>query len=110
MNLETKRLSLDALRAETDRHQGNAADPLASAWVRANAGTGKTHVLTMRVLRLLLSGTAPERILALTYTKAAAAEMAKRVFDLATPGIHSPDITQYAYQHLRHPLWPLDED
>ena len=46
----------------------------------ANAGTGKTHVLTMRVLRLLLGGTPPERILALTYTKAAAAEMSKRVF------------------------------
>lgn len=36
--------------------------------------------------------------------------MAKRVFDLATPGIHSPDIAQYTYHHLRHPLWPLDED
>jgi ATP-dependent helicase/nuclease subunit A len=48
--------------------------------VSANAGTGKTHVLTMRVLRLLLGGTPPERILALTYTKAAAAEMSKRVF------------------------------
>ncbi len=81
MNLETKRLSLDALRAETDRHQGNAADPLASAWVRANAGTGKTHVLTLRVLRLLLAGTSPKKILCLTYTKAAAAEMSRRVFD-----------------------------
>jgi len=81
MNLETKRLSLDALRAETDQHQGNAADPLASAWVKANAGTGKTHVLTLRVLRLLLAGTSPEKILCLTYTKAAAAEMSRRVFD-----------------------------
>ena len=54
--------------------------PTASAWVSANAGTGKTHVLTNRVLRLLLAGTPAERILALTYTKAAAAEMAKRVF------------------------------
>src|SRR5262249_11218091 len=41
----------------------------------------KTHVVSMRMLRLLLSGTSPERILALTYTKAAAAEMSKRVFD-----------------------------
>lgn len=46
----------------------------------ANAGTGKTHVLTRRVLRLLLAGTPPERILCLTYTKAAAAEMSTRVF------------------------------
>ena len=70
----------DAL-ATTTRLQGEAADPQASVWVSANAGTGKTHVLTQRVLRLLLSGTAPERILCLTYTKAAAAEMSKRVFD-----------------------------
>jgi ATP-dependent helicase/nuclease subunit A len=63
------------------RNQAVAADPSLSAWVSANAGTGKTHVLTNRVLRLLLAGTAPERILALTYTKAAAAEMSKRVFD-----------------------------
>src|SRR5499426_1987493 len=71
---------LDAARAHTRRNQAAAADPAASAWVSANAGTGKTHVLTMRVLRLLLAGTPPERILALTYTKAAAAEMSKRVF------------------------------
>src|ERR1700704_6269372 len=74
---ETER---DARLEETQRGQASAADPSASAWVSANAGTGKTHVLTMRVLRLLLGGTPPERILALTYTKAAAAEMSKRVF------------------------------
>ena len=71
---------LDIARKETRRNQAAAADPATSAWVSANAGTGKTHVLTMRVLRLLLDGTPPERILALTYTKAAAAEMSKRVF------------------------------
>lgn len=70
-----------ALIAATTKLQSDAADPLASVWVSANAGTGKTHVLTQRVLRLLLTGTAPERILCLTYTKAAAAEMSKRVFD-----------------------------
>src|SRR5262245_14333320 len=76
-------LALDPLgraRAETRANQAAAADPAASAWVGANAGTGKTHELTMRVLRLLLGGTEPDRILALTYTKAAAAEMATRVF------------------------------
>ena len=71
--------ALDAALAETRRSQAAAADPAASAWVSANAGTGKTHVLTMRMLRLLLAGTEPARILALTYTKAAAAEMATRV-------------------------------
>ncbi len=76
-------LAMDPLgraRAETRANQAAAADPATSAWVSANAGTGKTHVLTMRVLRLLLAGTDPQRILALTYTKAAAAEMATRVF------------------------------
>lgn len=72
---------LKKVTAETTRLQSEASDPTASVWVSANAGTGKTHVLTMRVLRLLLAGTAPERILALTYTKAAAAEMSKRVFE-----------------------------
>ena len=56
-----------------------AADPAASVWVTASAGTGKTKVLTDRVLRLLLDGTDPGRILCLTFTRAAAAEMAIRV-------------------------------
>ena len=56
-----------------------ASDPGASVWVGASAGTGKTKVLTDRVLRLLLGGTAPERILCLTFTRAAAAEMALRI-------------------------------
>lgn len=59
--------------------QLNASNPLISAWVSASAGTGKTHVLTSRVFRLLLSGTTPDRILCLTFTKAAAAEMSNRV-------------------------------
>ena len=59
------------LGEEAESAQKRAADPRVSAWVSANAGTGKTHVLTNRVLRLLLAGTEPERILALTYTKAA---------------------------------------
>ena len=57
-----------------------ATDPGVSAWVSANAGAGKTHVLTDRVTRLLLDGAYPARILCLTYTKAAAAEMASRLF------------------------------
>ena len=61
--------------------QHTASDPAASAWVAANAGSGKTHVLAQRVIRLLLRGTPPEKILCLTYTKAAAANMANRVFE-----------------------------
>ena len=55
--------------------------PGGSAWVAANAGSGKTHVLAQRVIRLLLAGIDPARILCLTFTKAAAANMANRVFD-----------------------------
>ena len=59
--------------------QVTAADPGSSVWVSANAGTGKTQVLTDRITRLLLDGIKPERILCLTFTKAAAAEMATRL-------------------------------
>ncbi len=61
--------------------QNDAADPQRSAWVSANAGAGKTYTLANRVTRLLLDRVKPERILCLTYTKAAAAEMAGRLFD-----------------------------
>jgi ATP-dependent helicase/nuclease subunit A len=67
-------------RQEAERAQARAADPMASAWVGASAGSGKTKVLTDRVLRLLLAqGTRPGAILCLTFTKAAAAEMAQRL-------------------------------
>ncbi|MDP2330784.1 MAG: double-strand break repair helicase AddA [Reyranella sp.] len=59
--------------------QRQATAPAYSAWVEANAGTGKTKVLTDRVTRLLLDGVKPERILCLTFTKAAAAEMRNRL-------------------------------
>src|SRR5262249_3680007 len=61
--------------------QIDASDPDVSAWVAANAGSGKTHVLALRVVRLLLANVPPEKILCITFTKAAAANMAKRVFD-----------------------------
>jgi ATP-dependent helicase/nuclease subunit A len=68
-----------ATRPDPSSLQRNAADPEASVWVSASAGSGKTKVLTDRVLSLLLDGTRPERILCLTFTKAAAAEMAVRI-------------------------------
>ncbi len=60
--------------------QNRAADPGTSTWLGANAGSGKTRVLTDRVARLLLDDVPPERILCLTYTKAAAMEMQNRLF------------------------------
>jgi ATP-dependent helicase/nuclease subunit A len=71
------RIIPEALR----RIQMQASDPAGSAWVAANAGSGKTHVLAQRVIRLLLDGVHPSRILCITFTKAAAANMANRVFD-----------------------------
>lgn len=59
--------------------QRAASDPAASVWVSASAGSGKTTILTSRVTRLLLAGVRPERILCLTFTRAAAAEMALRI-------------------------------
>jgi ATP-dependent helicase/nuclease subunit A len=70
-----------------------ATDPAVSAWVSANAGAGKTHVLTDRVTRLLLDGADPARILCLTYTKAAAAEMASRLFARLGEWALLPDAT-----------------
>src|SRR3954452_15812659 len=66
----------DSVRAT----QARASDPAASAFVSANAGSGKTFVLVQRVIRLLLDDVPPEKILCVTFTKAAAANMAERVF------------------------------
>ncbi len=94
----------DAL-ARTTGLQRTASDPKGSAWVSANAGTGKTHVLTMRVLRLLLAGTKPERLLCLTYTKAAAAEMSTRVFRRLSQWVTATDeaLTAELTALLEHP-------
>lgn len=67
-------------RDDASERQVQAADPAASTWLSANAGSGKTKVLTDRVARLLLGGTEPQHILCLTYTKAAASEMQNRLF------------------------------
>jgi ATP-dependent helicase/nuclease subunit A len=68
--------------AETQRRQRLAADPRLSVWVSANAGSGKTKVLADRVIRLLLDEVPPGRILCLTFTKAAAANMSLRIFGI----------------------------
>lgn len=88
-------------RTET---QSRAADPSRNIWVEASAGTGKTQVLTDRILRLLLAGVLPERILALTFTRAAAAEMQNRLTRTLARWRQADD------EHLRAELQVLEAD
>src|ERR1700753_3480310 len=76
-----RRMSARVIPEAVRRQQTEASDPRVSAFVSANAGAGKTHVLALRVIRLLLARTDPMKILCITFTKAAAANMAARVFD-----------------------------
>src|SRR5215469_8267042 len=86
--------------------QRAASDPSASAWVAANAGSGKTYVLAQRVIRLLLGGTPPGKILCLTFTKAAAANMAASVFDRLAQWTAFPDDALDAAIHAMSSAWP----
>src|SRR6266849_4046735 len=81
MNILTTARARDAIPPAIRLVQIEASNPDVSAWVAANAGSGKTHVLAQRVIRLLLDGVDPAKILCITFTKAAAANMANRVFD-----------------------------
>lgn len=65
-----------------NKDQQKASNPLSSVWVAASAGSGKTKVLTDRVLNLLLLNGQPEKLLCLTFTKTAAAEMSNRINDV----------------------------
>ena len=69
----------ETARERANREQLAASDPAISAFVAASAGSGKTKLLTDRLLRLMLAGAPPERIQCLTFTKAAAAEMSLRL-------------------------------
>jgi len=82
---------MTAARPDPTALQRRAADPKTSVWVAASAGTGKTKVLTDRVLSLLLAGTAAHRLLCLTFTKAAAAEMANRINERLARWATQPD-------------------
>ena len=84
--------------------QLRAAEPARSTWLSANAGSGKTRVLTDRVARLLLGGTEPNKILCLTYTKAAAAEMQNRLLERLGKWAMLPE------DKLAQELWALGEE
>jgi len=83
--------------------QKAASEPESQIWLSASAGTGKTHVLTARVLRLLLNDAPPETILCLTFTKAGAAEMAERIQARLAAWVRMADAD------LRKELAALDE-
>lgn len=72
--------NIDMLVQQAGSAQTRAADPQRSTWVSANAGSGKTRVLTNRAARLLYQGVPPNKIVCLTYTQAAAQEMQNRLF------------------------------
>src|SRR5207237_8852174 len=71
-------MTIDLVEEAADL-QRHATDGRSSVWVAASAGTGKTKVLADRALNLMLRGSPPGRILCLTFTKAAAAEVANRI-------------------------------
>src|SRR3546814_9354050 len=79
--------------------QGAAADPESHVWLGASAGTGKTQVLSARVLRLLLEGVSPEANLCIPLTKAGAAEMAHRLQDQLEIG-RAHGLTHMTHSHL----------
>ncbi len=95
------------------KQQNSAADPNISAWVEASAGTGKTKVLSDRVLRLLLNSPTPhpERILCLTYTKAGAVEMKSRIYErLSQWAVISDEALQQSLIDLFAPEIPSFEE
>jgi len=77
--------------ATLDAGQGAAAHPEEHVWLNASAGTGKTQVLSARVLRLMLDGVSPEAILCITFTKAGAAEMAHRIHERLAAWVRMDD-------------------
>ncbi|MXZ51420.1 MAG: double-strand break repair helicase AddA [Rhodobacteraceae bacterium] len=84
--------------------QVKAANPFESSWVLANAGSGKTRVLTNRVVRLLLAGTSPQKILCITFTNAAATNMLNRLVETLGGWAMLPN------DDLRDKLLELGED
>ncbi|MEM9309969.1 MAG: double-strand break repair helicase AddA [Pseudomonadota bacterium] len=83
-------------------NQARAVEPSDNVWLSASAGTGKTQVLSARVLRLLLRpDVEPDQILCLTFTKAGAAEMANRINAVLARWVRLDDTKLYTeLQHL----------
>jgi len=95
--------------SEPTPEQRAASDPHSSVWVTASAGTGKTRVLTDRLLRLLLDGADPQGILCITFTRAAAAEMTARIEARLAAWATKPDAEVLAeLRELLGPAWQPD--
>ncbi|MEQ1725365.1 MAG: double-strand break repair helicase AddA [Sphingopyxis sp.] len=90
--------------------QAAGADPLRNVWMSASAGTGKTQVLTDRILRLLLEGVKPQSILAITFTKAGAAEMARRIRSRLAAWVQMKDKELKPHLFAIHARGHLDQD
>ena len=80
----------DTIRPDSSRH-AMASSPTDHVWVSASAGTGKTSALTDRLVRLLLAGNPPDSILAITFTRTAAAEMRERIAHRLASWVRMPD-------------------
>ena len=89
------------VRDDASQRQVQRVAAQSSTWLMANAGSGKTRVLTDRVARLLLHDVEPQRILCLTYTKSAASEMQNRLFKTLGEWAMKPD----AALRRRWPIW-----
>ena len=100
----------DEIKAHASARQHKAADPEASVFVSAHAGSGKTYLLVNRVIRLLLDGARPESILCLTYTKAAATEMRTRIFERLAGWIDLNDeqLLERIHGQLDHKRFPRE--
>ena len=91
-------------------NQRDAVAPDRDVWLSASAGTGKTQVLTARVFRLLLGGSAPENLLCLTFTKAGAAEMANRINARLAAWVRmKPDLLAADLKAIGAPFGPDDQ-
>ncbi len=98
-------------QANAAASQHKAANPALSAWVSAHAGSGKTYLLVNRVVRLLLENVDPARILCLTYTRAAAAEMRARIFQRLAEWIDKDDadLLRIIHEELDHRSFRHDD-
>ncbi|MDB5700931.1 MAG: double-strand break repair helicase AddA [Sphingomonadales bacterium] len=103
--------SLVSAHAPLKGEQRLASDPGEHVWLSASAGTGKTYVLSARVLRLLLRGARPDSILCLTFTKAGAAEMAERVHQRLAWWVRLDDTVLFReLEALGEPSGPVERE